>query len=418
MLSNKPRLRALIKRAALRVLTVVERADPDRATDFTAARRPPEHETSDPTESDEAEASSAAGPEISNAEVSRVREPAVPSGATENLATPESESSADGAADIHRSDFDRDLVPGLLAVENATATRALYERLADQDIAEIEQLIQDTPGAWEHYAGAGDNSARRDVLLALGTWLGSEVLIEKTGLVRAQPPEDVHAMTRGGLSAAGGLYEANLIVDALLGGGVEMSAIRSALDFGCSSGRVVRSLAAAYPAVEWHGCDPNEPAIAWAAENLPGIEFFVNEDGPPLPLADRSLDMAYAISIWSHFAPELGLRWFDEMRRLIRPGGCLVVTTHGVTSVAHYALRGLRTPEQSDEILTSLYRRGWWYAPEFGEEGDWGVVSPDWGTAFLSSEWMLTQLCPRWRVLEYAPGRNQENQDIYVLQRV
>jgi len=31
---------------------------------------------------------------------------------------------------------------------------------------------------------------------------------------------------------------------------------------------------------------------------------------------------------------------------------------------------------------------------------------------------MLTQLCPRWRVLEFAPGRNQDNQDVYVLQRV
>jgi hypothetical protein len=30
---------------------------------------------------------------------------------------------------------------------------------------------------------------------------------------------------------------------------------------------------------------------------------------------------------------------------------------------------------------------------------------------------MLTHLCPRWRVLELAPGRNQENQDVYVLQR-
>jgi SAM-dependent methyltransferase len=198
---------------------------------------------------------------------------------------------------------------------------------------------------------------------------------------------------------------------------VEMAGVSTALDFGCSSGRVVRVLAAAYPDTRWHGCDPNGPAIAWASENLPGIEFFVNDNAPPLPLDDGSLDMAYAISIWSHFAPELGLRWFEEMHRLIRPGGHLVCTTHGLTSVAHSAAHG-RSEEQVEEILDSLYRRGWWYAPEFGEEGDWGVVNPDWGTAFVSPEWMLTHLCPRWRVLELAPGRNQENQDVYVLQRV
>jgi hypothetical protein len=106
------------------------------------------------------------------------------------------------------------------------------------------------------------------------------------------------------------------------------------------------------------------------------------------------------------------------MHRLIRPGGHLVCTTHGFTSVALYAQLSLRTPQQSDEIIGALYRQGSWYAPEFGEEGDWGVVNPDWGTAFLSPEWMLTQLCPRWRVLEFAPGRNQDNQDVYVLERV
>jgi SAM-dependent methyltransferase len=225
-------------------------------------------------------------------------------------------------------------------------------------------------------------------------------------------------MARGPLAAAGGLYEADLILDALTSSGVAMGDIHSALDFGCSSGRVVRVLAAAHPEIEWHGCDPNAPAISWAQENLKGIQFFASGDDPPLALADHSLDLIYAISIWSHFAPGLGLRWFEEMHRLLRPGGHLVCTTHGLTSIAHYAMNELRTVEQSEEIREALYREGCWYAPEFGEEGDWGVVNPDWGTAFLSPEWMLAQLCPRWRVVEFAPGRNQDNQDVYVLQRV
>jgi SAM-dependent methyltransferase len=410
-LSNRPRLRALVERAARRALAAVERTDP-----YTAAGPvsdgSPEPDISDTSEIERAELSSAAESDTAAAAVAR---PGTGS-ATSIESTPALNPSEEQVPDP--SDFARELMPRLLAVENATVTRVLYERLADEDVAEIEQLIRDTPGAWEHYARAADDAARREVLLALGIWLEAEILIEKTGLLRAEPPKEVHAMTRGALAAAGGLYEANLIVDALRGVGVDMSDIQSALDFGCSSGRVVRSLAAAYPQVRWHGCDPNQPAIAWASENLPAVEFFVNGEAPPLDLADGSLDMAYAISIWSHFAPELGLRWFEEMRRLIRPGGCLVVTTHGMTSVAYYALRGLRAPQQSDEILTSLYRRGWWYAPEFGEEGDWGVVNSEWGTAFLAPEWMLAQLCPVWRVLEYAPGRNQDNQDVYVLERV
>jgi SAM-dependent methyltransferase len=244
----------------------------------------------------------------------------------------------------------------------------------------------------------------------------SEVLT-KTGLSQAEPPEEVHAMSRGPIAAAGGLYEADFVVDSLASAGADMTRVASALDFGCSSARVVRVLAAAYPEIEWHGCDPNAPAIAWARETLPGVDLFVNGHTPPLPFADGSLGLAYAISIWSHFEPTLGLRWFEEMHRVVAPGGHLVCTTHGFTSVAFYAAAELRTPEQSKEIAESLYRRGWWYAQEFGEEGDWGVINPQWGTTFLSPEWMLMELCPRWRVLEFAPGRNQGNQDLYVLQR-
>jgi SAM-dependent methyltransferase len=328
-----------------------------------------------------------------------------------STATPEPQS------ELQSADFARQLAPGYLAVEQCGLTRLLYARLSDEDVAATEQLFRDTPGAWEHYAAAGAETARQQLLLALGMWLDSERVNERTGLVKAEPPEDVHTMTRGALAAAGGLYEGDLLVDALAGVGLDMQGVRSGLDFGCSSGRVLRALKAAYPDTHWQGCDPNGPAIAWASENLPGIDFFVNGDEPPLTLPDASLDLAYAISIWSHFEPGLGLRWFEEMRRVIRPGGHLLCTTHGLTSVAHYALGGMRDARQSREIAEALYRQGWWYRAEFGEEGDWGVVNPDWGTAFVSPEWLLAQLCPRWRVLEFAPGRNQENQDVYVLER-
>jgi SAM-dependent methyltransferase len=314
--------------------------------------------------------------------------------------------------------FARELKPGHLAGHQTGASRALYERLDAEDVAEVERLIAQTPELDTLYAAQPDFETRRHMVLSFAIWLGVQKVIQKSGLPAAQPPEDVHVMARGATAAAGGLYEADMVFDALAGVGADIATMSSALDFGCSSGRVVRVLDALYPHVQWHGCDPNDAAIAWAGENLPGIDFFVNGNAPPLPLADGSLDLAYAISIWSHFEPNLGLRWFEEMHRLIRPGGHLLVTTHGPTAVGYYATLSLRAPHQSDEILGALYRRGHWYAPEFGEQGDWGVVNPDWGTAFLSPEWLLAQLCPRWRLLEFAPGRNQDNQDVYVLQRV
>lgn len=319
---------------------------------------------------------------------------------------------------VRRNRFERHTSGAGLAVERPLVTERLHARLSAEDVIKIKQAIAHEPLLAASYVAAPDERVRLQMTLAYGIWLGQAGVVSKTGLPIPQPPEDVHMMAHGPLAAAGGLYEADMVACALASSGGEMNDVRHALDFGCSSGRVVRVLKAAYPDIAWQACDPNAPAIAWASQHLPGIEFFMSEDEPPLPLIDASLDLVYAISIWSHFAPDLGLAWFDEMRRILRPGGCLVCTTHGLTSVAYYAEHEQRTLEQSQEIADALFRRGCWYAPEFGEEGDWGVVNPEWGTSFISPEWLLAQLCPRWRVLEFAPGRNQDNQDVYVLQRV
>ncbi len=314
--------------------------------------------------------------------------------------------------------FARALEPQRATDEDQIVSHRLYERLSDADITEVEAAIARDEQLQAYYTGAPDSRHRVFLLLSFGVWLSVPAVLEKLGLGVEQPPEEVHAMARGPLAAAGGLYEADMVASALGSVGASIESAADALDFGCSSGRLVRALSAAYPEVRWHGCDPNGPAIEWARSAYPHVNLFLSGDRPPLQLPDGSLDLACAISIWSHFAPELGLRWFEEMRRLIRPGGHLVCTTHGFTSVDFYVKNTLRTPQQSDEIVGGLYGRGWWYAQEFGASGDWGVVNPDWGTAFLSPEWLLAQLCPRWRVLAFEPGRNQDNQDVYVLQRV
>ena len=293
----------------------------------------------------------------------------------------------------------------------------IYNRLDPATAAELRRRVADRPEFVLPPPDEQDRTERLPLLLSYGMWLGVPGMAEQTGLSKVQPPEEIHTMARGPLAAAGGLYEADMAVDALRAAGGGMEEVRAALDFGCSSGRVLRVLSAAYPRVMWSGCDPNEPAISWAAQNLPGIEFFVSAQEPPLNLDDGSLDVAFAFSIWSHFAPILGRRWFEEMHRLLRSGGRLVWTAHGFESISHYVSSGARTPKQAQEIAAALYRRGWWYAAEFGEQGDWGVVNDAWGTAFLSPEWVLARLSPAWRIEEFSPGRYQGNQDLYVMQR-
>jgi SAM-dependent methyltransferase len=315
------------------------------------------------------------------------------------------------------NELTRELPVGRLGDEESSVSRLLYERLGPHELAEIERRAREAPELQGLPLDTGDPVLKRQLTLHYGMWLEIPEVGKQTGLRPDQPPEDVHAMARGPMAAAGALYEADLIADGLQATGTRIDDIERGLDFGCSSGRVVRVLQAAFPATRWVGCDANERAIGWAREHLPGIEFFASGGEPPLALMPESLDLAFAISIWSHFEPRLGLRWLDEMRRVLRSGGKLVFTTHGPTSVAYFAEHGVRGPQQSHEIRDALYRRGWWYRNEFGDEGDWGVVDPGWGTAFVTPEWLVSQLTPQWHLLEFAPARNAGNQDVYVLER-
>lgn len=326
----------------------------------------------------------------------------------------------------------RQVTPQELAIEADSATERIHARLDESDVAAInEAALADTtmidfpvpPGApprkvrmtedWEKAEGI----ERKRLDLVLGAHYEITSVLTKAKLSTARPPDEVHAMTHSPLGAGGAFYQADMVADALASAGAPLKEGDKLLDFGSSSGRVTRALASAFPEVEMFGCDPNGPAIEWAAANLPGIDFRESQNNPPAPYDDATFAAAFGISIWSHYNDHLALKWYDEMWRILRPGGHLISTTHGAQSIAFYGELGLRSAAQLDEIKSSLYDRGYWYAAEFGEKGDWGVVNDDWGTSFVSPEWMLDRLTPKWEIVEYATGRNENNQDVYVLRK-
>jgi SAM-dependent methyltransferase len=293
-------------------------------------------------------------------------------------------------------------------------TRRLYERLRPEDLeAFMAALDPQSKAIWDETPVP----ERPTLVLCFGAWKAVPEVLERTGLVPGEPPPEVHAMSRGPLAAAGDLYSADLVLEGLAAAGGDVARVRRALDFGCSSGRTLRPLSAAYPEVEWHGADPNAASVAWAAEHLPGVRFSVSGSEPPLEFPDAHFDLVLAISIWSHFGEGAAARWLAEMHRIVAPGGHLVITVHGPQAVAYYGMRGERPPEQLDEIVRALHRHGFWYAREFGEEGDFGIVHPEWGTAFMSPEWLLRTVTPDWHVASYGVGRNLGNQDVAVLRR-
>jgi SAM-dependent methyltransferase len=291
-------------------------------------------------------------------------------------------------------------------------TDLLFGRLEEREVDSVWAALSDEESQIWEQASPKDH---RWVALALGVHHQIPVVIDKTGLVPAAPPEGVHAMSRGPLASGGSYGYADLMVSGLATVGKRIEAGESILDFGCSSGRVARVLAAAFPDTDWHGCDPNEAAIGWARANIPGIRFVQSPQEPPLPYEEGSFGAVFAISVWSHFDQSLGLQWLEEMHRLIRPGGALLLSTHGWHSVAHYAGNGLRTPEQLRDISRALRRDGFWYRAEFGEQGDFGIRNPAWGTAFMTADWLQSKTGSAWRIGAFASGGVEANQDLFVL---
>jgi SAM-dependent methyltransferase len=243
-------------------------------------------------------------------------------------------------------------------------------------------------------------------------------VLERTGLSAAEPPREVTAMGHASLAAGGSLYYADLVVDFLRGAGIEVAAKQRVLDFGCSSGRVARVLAAVYPTTEWSGCDPDKGAVEWAGARFPGVNFFVSGVEPPLPYPADHLELVYAISIWTHYSEPAALRWLNEIRRVVKVGGHLLLTAHGYRAVE------VRDGEWADwppeliaETATRLYSDGFKFHGGYGKDLSLALSTPDWGESFFTPEWLADHACPEWAILDFAPGRVESHHDVYLLER-
>ena len=291
--------------------------------------------------------------------------------------------------------FGRDLGPARPAEQAQIVSRRLFERLTAADVREVEAAIAGDEECQACYANAPDSRDRAFLILAFGAWLKVPAALEKVKLGSEQPPAEVHAMARGPLAAAGAIYVADMVASALAKVGVSIAEAADALDFGCSSGRLARVLSAPTPRSAGTAVTRTDPRSNGRRRRTRRCIFSAAPTSPRSSSPTARWTSPARSRSGRTSRPQFGLRWFDEMRRLIRPGGYLVFTTNGLTSVDFEVENAARTLTQSEEIAGALYKRGWWYAAEFGERGDWGVINPDWGTAFLSPEWLLTHLCPQ-----------------------
>jgi SAM-dependent methyltransferase len=80
---------------------------------------------------------------------------------------------------------------------------------------------------------------------------------------------------------------------------------------------------------EFFGTDYNKRSIEWCTQNLPGISFNNNSLEARLPYADNFFDVVYGISIFTHLSESMHFAWYNELSRVLKPGGLFFLTTQG-----------------------------------------------------------------------------------------
>jgi SAM-dependent methyltransferase len=105
-----------------------------------------------------------------------------------------------------------------------------------------------------------------------------------------------------------------------------------ALDLGSGAGEFTAALADAGAAVV--GVDVAEAALSRARAAHPELDFRRASIDGPLPFPDGAFDLVWSSEVIEHVADTA--RWLSEVRRVLSPGGRLLLTTpsHGRLRVA------------------------------------------------------------------------------------
>lgn len=96
------------------------------------------------------------------------------------------------------------------------------------------------------------------------------------------------------------------------------------LDAGCGTGRLIGYLRSLGDGVEPTGADLSPAMLAHARAAHPGVEF-VEADLASLPFPDERFDGVVAWYSIIHTPPHALPRVFGELRRVLRPGGLLLL---------------------------------------------------------------------------------------------
>jgi SAM-dependent methyltransferase len=220
------------------------------------------------------------------------------------------------------------------------------------------------------------------------------------------PPSDLIFLVAGTSDISwfltAGSRAADSVRAVLRGSGIEVDHLDAILDFGCGCGRVLR---------HWHslkstrvfGTDYNPRLVEWCRLNLSFADVRENRLEPPLRYDDMAFDLVYALSVFTHLTRDLQDAWMRELFRIVKPGGHLLITTHG-----EYYIRRLNEQERRRFLAGDLVVKN-----------NLGAPGTNTCSAYHPVAYVRNHLALDFQVEQFIPSGATGNpmQDLYLLRR-
>lgn len=100
------------------------------------------------------------------------------------------------------------------------------------------------------------------------------------------------------------------------------------LDFGGGLGNSVPHFREFFPRAHLTCADVSVESLRIAASRFAGLADFVSFDGRRLPFADGGFDCVFSACVFHHIEPDRHVALLVELRRVLRPGGLIVIFEH------------------------------------------------------------------------------------------
>jgi SAM-dependent methyltransferase len=113
--------------------------------------------------------------------------------------------------------------------------------------------------------------------------------------------------------------------------GLDYTDLPDILEFGCGCGRTTRHFADL--PVRLTGADVLPANVAWLRQHLPFARYESIPQRSPTALPSAAFDLAIGVTTFSYLTEDCQFEWLAELRRVVRPGGYVLVTVQGETAL-------------------------------------------------------------------------------------